>query len=176
MTTPTRNHFEMFGLPERYALDIATLEQAYRRAQTVIHPDRYAHAGETEQRLAMQMSAQVNEAYRILRNPVERARYLLQLRGVDAFDEADTAMPQEFLFAQMERREALSEARAANDASDLERLAREVSADCATLDRRLCELLDAQHEIDDARLAVRERRFLDKLSADIGDAIAALDH
>jgi molecular chaperone HscB len=171
----SRNHFQLFELPERFALDGPALEQAYRRAQTVIHPDRYAHAGETEKRLALQLSAQVNEAYRTLRDPVERARYLLSLRGLEAFDESDTAMPQHFLFAQMERREALEEAREAGDAEELQRLMQEVSADCARLDEDLARAIDTRQDWDAARLAVRERKFLERLAGDIDDAFSSLE-
>lgn len=169
------NHFELFELPQQFALDAGALEQAYRQAQSVIHPDRYAHAGETERRLAVQMSAQVNEAYRTLKSPVERARYLLSLQGHDAFDESDTHMPGEFLLAQMERREALGEARGAGDVEDLERLAHEVSEECAALDLRIAEAIDVHQAWGEARTLVRQRKFLDKLVADLHDAIAAVE-
>jgi molecular chaperone HscB len=72
-----RNHFELLGLPAQYAVDPARLEHGYRELQSQVHPDRFAAATEAERRVAMQWATRVNEAYRTLRNPLERARYLL---------------------------------------------------------------------------------------------------
>ena len=70
---------------------------AYRALQRTVHPDRHAASDDATRRLALQAAARVNEAYRTLGDPVERARYLLGLRGVDAFDETDTSLDVDFL-------------------------------------------------------------------------------
>ena len=88
----SRNHFELFGLPQRFRFDAAALDSAYHRLQVEVHPDRFATAGEAQQRLALQSSARVNEASRALKDPVARAQYLLSLHGVDTFDETDTVL------------------------------------------------------------------------------------
>ncbi len=165
----SRNHFELFGLPERFRFDPALLDQAYRALQSEVHPDRFAHAGEAEQRLALQSSARVNEAYRALRDPVARAQYLLSLRGIDAFAETDTALPYDFLEHQLERREAAGEALAAGDASRLRAIAGEVRVDAEHLEQRLAVRLDAEGAFDAAREDVRQFRFLAKLAADIDE-------
>ena len=118
----SRNHFELFGMPERFAVDADALERRYRALQSEIHPDRFAAAAETQRRLALQSSARVNEAYRALRSPVDRAQYLLSLHGVDAMAENGAALEFEFLERQLERRETASDALAARDAPALERL------------------------------------------------------
>src|SRR5262245_12068621 len=92
----TSSYFELFGLAPAYALDLQALESAYRDIQSRVHPDRFAHAGAAERRASMQMTTQVNEAYRALRDPVQRAKHLLELKGVDVAFETDTAMPQDF--------------------------------------------------------------------------------
>ena len=79
----SRNHFELFGLPVAYSVDPAALERAYRDLQGRVHPDRFASASEAERRVAMQWATRANEAYRTLRNPIDRARYLLSLKGFD---------------------------------------------------------------------------------------------
>src|SRR4026208_2627969 len=107
----TSNHFELFGLVPAFALDVARLDAAYRDIQAKVHPDRFAHAGDAERRASMQMTTRVNEAYRTLKSPVQRAKYLLELNGVDVAFETNTAMPREFLVQQMEIREKLEEAR-----------------------------------------------------------------
>ena len=89
----SRNHFELLGLPVGYSLDPARLERSYRDLQTRVHPDRHAAASEAERRVAMQWATRANEAYRTLRDPLERARYLLHLKGYDTGEETNTSMP-----------------------------------------------------------------------------------
>ena len=111
----SRNHFELFGLPPRFRFDVALLDAAYRELQAAVHPDRFASGTDTQRRLAQQSSARVNEAYRALKDPVQRAQYLLHLHGIDAVGQTDTQLPFEFLERQLERREAASDAAAAGD-------------------------------------------------------------
>ncbi|HZR70618.1 MAG TPA: Fe-S protein assembly co-chaperone HscB [Burkholderiales bacterium] len=106
----SQTHFELFGLAAGFDIDLAALESRYRQLQREVHPDRFAAAPQAQQRVAMELATRVNEAYRTLRSPVERAKYLLKLNGVDAGLETDTAMPHDFLVQQMELREALEEA------------------------------------------------------------------
>jgi molecular chaperone HscB len=171
----SRNHFELFGLPERFRFDAATLDRAYRALQGEVHPDRFAYAGEAEQRLALQSSARVNEAYQALRDPVARAQYLLSLHGVEAFAETDTTLPYDFLERQLERRESAAAAVAAHDAARLGALATEVSGDAEQLERRLAARLDTEGAWEAARADVRELRFLSKLAADLDEMKSGLD-
>ncbi len=170
-----RNHFELFGLPPAFALDRAALERAYRDIQSEIHPDRFAHAGEAEQRLAMQWTARVNEAYQTLRQPFERARYLLELHGVHALDDKHTAMPADFLLKQIEWREQLQQAKADRDFTFLQRLESETLAEAERLERQLQALLDERRDYAAAAETLRKYRFIDKLLSDIGEAMTELD-
>src|SRR5437773_10894736 len=106
-----QNHFELFGLQPAFSLDETALERSYREIQSRVHPDRFAHASDAERRASLQWTTRVNEAYRTLRDPVQRAKHLLELHGVDVAFETNTAMPAEFLMQQMELREKLDEAK-----------------------------------------------------------------
>ena len=170
----SQNYFALFGLQPRYRFDPEKLDVAYRALQRAVHPDRYAAAGDAERRVALQSSARVNEAYRALKDPVGRAQYLLSLRGIDAFDETNTALPAEFLQRELERREAVGEAQAARDADRLDALLREVRSDAAVLETGLADRLDAE-AWERARDAVRELRFLTKVAGDIEAALAEGD-
>ena len=165
----SRNHFELFGLPARFRFDAASLDRAYRELQHEVHPDRHAGASEAEQRLALQSSARVNEAYRALKDPVMRAQYLLTLHGIEAFAENETALPVDFLERQLDRREAAEMALAARDTGALAALQSEIRADVQAVEQRLAVLLDRDCAWEAARVHVREFRFLTKLSADIAD-------
>src|SRR3990170_8413432 len=104
------NHFELFDLPQCFHLDLAQMDEAYRGIQSQVHPDRFAQASDGERRASMQSATQVNEAYRTLKNPLARARYLLALRGVDLDSENNTAMPAGVLRQEMHWRESVEEA------------------------------------------------------------------
>ena len=168
------SYFELFDLPVRFAVDGEALETAYRKVQAEVHPDRFASAPEAERRRALELATEANEAFQTLRSPVARARYLLQLRGIDTQEETNTAMPVDFLMAQMEWREAVADARAASDVEGLEQLAAAVRADRDELVAALVRSLDVTQEYDVAALGVRKLRFLDKLDQEIGDAIESL--
>jgi molecular chaperone HscB len=161
----SRNHFELFGLPARFAVDGAALEHAYREMQRSVHPDRYAAADDAQKRLALQASARANEAYRTLRDPVARAEYLLSLRGVDAAGDSDTRLSVAFLTRQLERREAAEEATHARDAGALAALVDEVRREADALATEVAPLLDACDLAAPSR--VREWRFLVKLADDL---------
>ena len=88
-----QSHFELFGLPPAFGLDGAALEKAYREIQSRVHPDRFAQAGDAERRASLQLTTRVNEAYRVLKDPVQRAKHLLELQGVDVAFETNTQMP-----------------------------------------------------------------------------------
>jgi molecular chaperone HscB len=171
----SQDYFALFGLPMRYRFDAARLDAAYRALQSQVHPDRFAAAGEAERRLALQSSARVNEAYRALKDPVGRAQYLLSLQGIDATSETDTALPLDFLERQLERREAVDEARVAGDPERLDVLLAEVRAEIGALEAALAETLDAKKSWDSARASVRELQFLSKLAADIDAAIGGIE-
>jgi molecular chaperone HscB len=169
------NHFELFGLEPGYALDADRLERAYREIQARIHPDRFAHAGDAERRASMQWTTRVNEAYRTLRNPVERGRYLLELNGVDVAFETNTAMPHDFLGRQLELRETLELAQGEKDAGALERLRAELRAEKKELESALGETLDARRDYASAAGLVRKLKFLDRFDAEIDSAFETMD-
>ncbi len=170
-----RNHFELFALPLRFAIDTHALEAAYRALQGEVHPDRHAGGTPADQRAALQASALVNEAYRTLRSPASRAEYLLSLHGIDARIETDTALPLDFLERQLERREAAADAAAARDAPALESALADVRAESRALESRLAALLDGAADPALARTPVRELRFLVKAAEDLAALEAVLD-
>ena len=169
------NYFDLFGLPVRYRYDPGSLERAYRQLQSQVHPDRFAAGSDAQKRVALQSSARVNEAYRALRDPVERARYVLKLHGIDALEETDTALPLDFLERQLERREAAGAAVAARDARALAALVAEIRREAADRELVLAQALDDDHAYAAARMRVRELKFLQKLTFDLDAMLEAQD-
>jgi len=170
-----QNHFELFGLPARFAVEPAGLEARYRELQREVHPDRFAAAPDAERRMSMQLAARVNEAYQTLKSPLKRAVYILQLRGVDPKFETNTAMPQDFLVQQMELREELERAAGERDLTALERLHTSLARQKRELDALLARRIDAERDYAGAAGLVREFMFLDKLEAEIGAAFERIE-
>jgi len=159
------NYFELFGLPISFDVDGEALALRYRDLQRALHPDRFASASDQERRLSVQQTAQVNEGFRVLKAPLARARYLLELRGLP-LDDRDTAMDPAFLMEQMELREALAGVAGAKDRFlALEQVRDQIES----RERRLIENL-RQHFADDdpggletARQDVRKLQFMQRL-------------
>jgi len=162
------DHFSLFGLPARFDLDAQALESAWRTVAAQVHPDRYATASPAERRVAMQWAARANEAYRLLRDPLLRARYLCEQAGVDLQTESNTAMDPEFLMQQMTWREMLDDAR--DDARALAALQAELEQARAAMRATLARLLDQDRDYAAAGLKVREWMFVEKLAEELAQA------
>ena len=164
--------FELFAVPPRFAQDAAQLDARWKELQRQVHPDKFAAQGAAAQRVAMQWSARINEAYRRLKDPLKRAAYLCELNGAPIDAESNTAMPAEFLMQQMELREAVDDA---VDAAAMDKIGRQ----SATLKRemllKLEQQMDAQHDWPAAAQTVRALMFLDRLAGDIDRKRATLE-
>ncbi|MBO9332294.1 co-chaperone HscB [Achromobacter sp. HZ01] len=162
------DHFSLFGLPARFDLDARALESAWRAVAAQVHPDRYATASPAERRVAMQWAARANEAYRQLRDPLLRARYLCEQAGVDLQTESNTSMDGAFLMQQMTWREMLDDAR--GDAAALAALQAELEQARASMHATLARLLDQERDYAAAGAKVREWMFVEKLAQELAEA------
>ena len=165
-----QNHFELFGLPPAYALETEALERSYRDIQSRVHPDRFAHAGDAERRASLQWTTRVNEAYRTLKDPVQRAKHLLDLNGVDVAFETNTQMPSDFLLQQLQLREELEEAIHKKDAAGLDRMRARLRSQQQALGAQIAAAIDDTKDYRGAADLVRKLMFLDKLDAEIDQA------
>ncbi len=161
-----QNHFELFHLPQRFAVNPEALDKAYREVQNRVHPDKFTNATDTEKRVAMQWATRANEAYQTLKNPFKRAAYLCELNGIDLQTESNTAMPREFLMQQMEWREALEDAKAAKDIDALDRLESELRNARNAEIEQIGNLLDTK-DYEAAAKGVRQLMFLEKFGNEV---------
>ena len=164
--------FTLFGLPPRQALDRAGLDARRRDLQARVHPDRFASEGAAAQRVAMQWAVRVNQAYQRLKDPLARAAYLCELRGVAVDAERNTAMPTAFLMQQMQWREALDDA---DDIEAVERLDAEVAQDESVQLAALARLLDEQQDTPAAAAQVRALMFVARFRHDMRRRLETLD-
>ena len=166
------NDFELFGLALRFEQDRAAIDDRWKDLQREAHPDRFAAQGAAAQRVAMQWSVRINEAYRRLKDPLRRAAYLCELHAAPVNAEDNTAMPAAFLMQQMEWREALDEAL---DAVELDRLASEVRSVRQDALQECARLLDVERDYVAAVRQVRALMFIERFAGDVEAKMDRID-
>ena len=165
------NPFALFDLPVVFQVDSALLNERYLALQKSLHPDNFSAASAQEQRLAIQKSAEINDALRILKDPIARADSIIAINtGEQENPEEKSNKDIGFLMQQMEWREELAAARAANSTERLAALDSQVAAEEARL---LTKLSTAFRQADYAQAAelVPQGRFLDKIRQEIRAAL-----
>jgi molecular chaperone HscB len=167
------DHFALFALQPRFAVDEAALEQAHRAVQSRVHPIAMRLAPR-ERRVAMQAARK--RAYRTLKSPLARAAYLCERAGVPINAESDTAMPGDFLVQQMEWRERLDDVRHARDATRLAELETGMAAERAQLIEALKTAIDERHDHAAAARLVRQLMFIEKFRDEMKSAADTLAH
>ncbi len=156
--------FELFGLATQYSQDRSAIDARWKELQSQAHPDKFAAQGAAAQRLAMQWSVRINEAYARLKDPLRRAAYLCELNAAPVNAENNTAMSQEFLVQQMQWREALDEA---TDAATLHELSLQVASEKRAMLQKCEQLLDVTHDYQQAAQQVRSLMFVERFGRDV---------
>ena len=105
----TSQYFDIFRLPINFEVDQGLLKERYLELQQRFHPDRYAGRSVQEQRLAVQSAAALNQAFDVLKSPVKRAQYLLELSGVGPDESDKNTADTDFLMTQMSLREDMAD-------------------------------------------------------------------
>lgn len=126
-TDLTSDFFALFGIPVSFEINLPELTSRYREMQRAVHPDKYANASDGERRVSMQMAARVNEGYQVLKDPLARSRYLLELSGI-TINDSETSLDNMFLMEQMELREQLGDlANSSNPEEELQTFKKHLS-------------------------------------------------
>jgi molecular chaperone HscB len=102
------NYFELFDIPVSLKVDKNYLAQKYFELQKKYHPDFFTQATEYEQAEALEQSAQINKALKVLKNEMDTLKYVLQLKRL-LEEEEKYQLPPAFLMEVMELNEELSE-------------------------------------------------------------------
>ncbi len=165
------NDFELFGLPVQFAQDSAVLDLRWKDLQREAHPDKFAAQGAAAQRVAMQWSVRINEAYQRLKNPLKRASYLCELHGAPVEAENNTAMPTDFLIQQMQWREALD---LAGGLESLEEIADQAASSKREQLSKIEQLLDGVKDFPGAASQVRALMFIERFGSEVDARIDSL--
>jgi molecular chaperone HscB len=156
--------FALFRLPVQFAQDRAVIDTRWKELQREAHPDKFAAQGPVAQRIAMQWSVRINEAYQRLKDPLRRASYLCELHGAPIHAEKNTAMPTDFLLQQMQWREALEEAKTVQD---LEEIASQSNHSGREQLSKIEQTLDIKKDFVAAAQQVRSLMFIERFSSEV---------
>ena len=161
------NPFALFDLPVAFQVDSALLNERYLALQKSLHPDNFSAASAQEQRLAMQKSAEINDALRILKDPIARADSIIALNtGEQENPEEKSNKDIGFLMQQMEWRETLENIENRKDTDELTAFAQEINQIRHAILSELSTALGEQRW-DIARAMTDKLRFIKKLQTEI---------
>jgi molecular chaperone HscB len=121
------DYFSIFELPKKLWIEMGSLEKKFLQLSWKLHPDNFVNASETERELSLKQSSELNDAYRVLRDPVARVEYLLGVENMRKEGEHKQQAPPELLEEVFELNESLDELREAKS----------TGADIAALKSRL---------------------------------------
>ncbi|MDQ7985712.1 co-chaperone HscB [Pseudomonas sp. G34] len=167
-------HFALFELQPSFRLDLEQLAVRYRELARSVHPDRFADASEREQRVALERSASLNEAYRTLKSDSQRARYLLAMRGPELPLEVTVQDP-DFLMQQMQWREELEDLQDDADLAGVAAFKGRLKVAQQALNERFAEAWEDDARREEAERLMRRMQFLDKLSHEVRQLEERLD-
>ena len=163
-------YFNLFQLEPSFNIDTEALEQTYRALAARFHPDKFASASAFEQKQAVMMSSTINDAYRTLKSPIDRAAYLLKSQNIDADAPEHTSFSPEFLMQQMEWRETLMDAQMEQNHAAIRALDQEIQEVQNNLYQDLQQAFE-QQDYESAAQWVRHGRFLNKLRNEIASIL-----
>ena len=163
-------YFNLFQLKPSFNIDTEALEQTYRALAARFHPDKFASASAFEQKQAVMMSSTINDAYRTLKSPINRAAYLLKSQNIDADAPEHTSFSPEFLMQQMEWRETLMDAQMEQNHDAIRALDQEIQEVQSNLYQDLQQAFE-QQDYESAAQWVRHGRFLNKLRNEIASIL-----
>ncbi len=170
-----QNYFTLFDIPESFDIDSAALSAQYRALQSQVHPDKFANSSEYESRVAVQMTAHVNEGFATLKSTATRARYLLEVKGVSFDDEREVSRDPEYLMQQMALREAIESVPESDDPhSALDAVILEVKQHRKVIEQAFAEAF-AEADYTRAKVAAVKLRFCKRIDSELLQVEEKLD-
>ncbi len=181
---PTPDYYEFFDLPRRLGLDSEDLKNRFYTLSRLLHPDRYTRRSEQEKRFSLEASSILNDAYRVLKDPIQRAEYVLRQEGFPVGDQRNRDVPPELLEEVFELNMALDELRGGDLEAlpQLDAMRRRFVGMLGEIDREL-EAMFARHDaapeearrqiLAEIRAALNRRRYISNLVQEVDKQLAA---
>lgn len=159
-------YFKLFNLPISYAIDLSQLEVNYFKLQQQFHPDFFVAKNISEKSAALQWSSIINDAYNILKSPLNRAIYLLKKNNIDLINDRNKHIDSHFLNKQMVWRELFEEAKEKSAITNIQELNQMVEQDKTSTFEKLALLLD-KNDWELAAQSAQELLFIQKFDAEL---------
>ncbi len=121
------DYFELLGMARQYEIDLEKLRGNFLALNRRIHPDFFSTEGDDVQTASMRIAAQINSAYETLRDPIQRAEYILHICGGPSSSQ-DKSVPAELLGTVMMIRDDIEEAKQSGDQAALQALRQRIAA------------------------------------------------
>ncbi len=181
MSSPGHDFFSFFGLEPNLAVDLDDLKARFYKLSREWHPDRFSRASAADQQLALDNTAIVNDGYRVLRDPIKRAEYVLSNNGFDVAEQKSKIVPPELLEEVFELNMALEELRSGDEDArpSLEAAKIKFSAMLSETDEELAGIFTKYDAANDQsaltaiRAVLNRRRYIENLVRDVNRALAA---
>ena len=165
------DYFAFLGLPRKLLIDEAELEKTFYALSRQFHPDYFMNANDREQQASVERSSMLNDAYRVLRDPVTRAKYLLSFHG---YKEAEKKAPPDLLEEVFELNMQIEELKGAKKMADddevaearaaLEDALRSLEDNIAKIDERLFALFEVWDRALESSQEDQKKSALDRIS------------
>ena len=172
---PPSDYFEIFGIERRLDLDTEALQRTFYELSRQLHPDRYGRRSPEEQQYALEASAILNDAWRVLRDPVQRAEYVLSKEGFNIGEQRSKDVPPELLEEVFELNMALEEMRGGDESvrpqlesarAHFEQMQQEIDAGLGDLFRRY-DAEPRQETLGAIRGVLNRRRYIRNLIREV---------
>jgi molecular chaperone HscB len=179
---PVQDYFAFFGLPKQLNLDEQDLQRRFYEMSRKLHPDRYQNRAERERDYSLEATAILNDGYRVLRNPVLRAEYILRENGFEIGEQRSKDVPPELLEEVFELNMALEEMRSGDESArgPLEQARAKFRDLLAEVDRKLRGLfvrwdLDRKREtLAEVRGTLNRRKYIENLVREVEKELTAV--
>lgn len=181
---PTPDYYEFFDLPRRLAVNPEELKSRFYTLSRLLHPDRYTRRSEQERHFSLEASSILNDAYRVLKDPIQRAEYVLRQEGFPVGDQRNKDVPPELLEEVFELNMALDELRGGDTEAlpQLDAMRRNFLEMLAAIDREL-EAMFARHDaapaesrkqiLAEIRSTLNRRRYISNLVQEVDRQLTA---
>jgi molecular chaperone HscB len=171
----SQDYFSFFGIPRKLSVDTADLQSRFYSLSRKFHPDRFARGTVADQQHALDATALINDAYRVLRDPIQRAEYLLAQEGFDIGEQRSKNVPPELLEEVFELNMLLEET---PERDELERARTKFQSMQAETDEELSSLFESYDASEDRKVlqgirgVLNRRRYIQNLVRDVEKALA----
>ncbi len=180
----TKNYYDFFGLNRNLTIDTNGLQKRFYELSRRWHPDRFSRKSAEEQAQALEATAILNDGYRILRDPVKRAEYLLTEEGFPVGEQRSKDVPAELLEEVFELNMMLEELRSGDDSArpQLEKakqsflelkggVDRDLEGQFAKYDASEAQSETAKQALHEIRGLLNRRRYIENLLRDVERAL-----